>query len=219
MVREYHQRSTIPVHIVADLSSSMTFRGRCSKLELLADFTRSLAYSAYRGGDPFGFVGCGERIRNEWWLPLRLARGHGAELAGRLKTAALEDADARALLEGATRVGPKRSLVFLVSDYHLPLEFVADVLRGLRRHQVVPVVLRDSAELRLPSRFGIAWVRDLESGRRRSMLVRRSLQERFAVEVQQRWKALQDLFSKSNSKALVIEDQFRADEVNRHFWA
>src|SRR5574341_1204843 len=56
-VRQFRQRATVPVWLVADLSASMGFQGRRRKLDVLADFTASLGYSAWRTGDPFGFLG------------------------------------------------------------------------------------------------------------------------------------------------------------------
>ena len=82
----------------------------------------------------------------------------------------------------------------------------------------MPVVLRDSAEFRLPARFGLAWIRDLESGRRRALWVRPSLREKTLAAVNRRREKLDALFSESNCRALVIEDRFDADEVNRFFW-
>ena len=47
-VRVHSQRKSIPVLVVADVSASMGFRGRHAKLDVVADFTESLAWSAWR---------------------------------------------------------------------------------------------------------------------------------------------------------------------------
>lgn len=54
-VRLHSQRKAIPVTLVADLSASMAFEGAQRKLDVLADFAESLAWSAWRTGDSFGF--------------------------------------------------------------------------------------------------------------------------------------------------------------------
>ncbi|MGH8564268.1 MAG: DUF58 domain-containing protein [Gammaproteobacteria bacterium] len=59
-VRVFHQRSTVPVYVIADVSASMGFR---EKMAVLADFTVATAASAYRTGDPFGLVACDTRVR------------------------------------------------------------------------------------------------------------------------------------------------------------
>ena len=68
-VRINSLRQSIPVAIVADLSASMGFEGAQRKIDVLADFIASLAWSAWRTGDSFGFVGCDDIVRDDWWLP------------------------------------------------------------------------------------------------------------------------------------------------------
>ena len=48
LVRLHSQRKAVPVALVADLSASMGFEGAQRKLDVLADFTESLAWSAWR---------------------------------------------------------------------------------------------------------------------------------------------------------------------------
>ncbi|MGR9099706.1 MAG: DUF58 domain-containing protein, partial [Gammaproteobacteria bacterium] len=65
VVRTFRQRGVINVNLVADLSASMNFGG---KMRILADFTEKTAFSAYRSGDNFAFVGCDEKFREEFYL-------------------------------------------------------------------------------------------------------------------------------------------------------
>ena len=81
IVRVYSQRKSVPVVMVADLSASMAFRGRSRKLDVVADFAESLAWSAWRTGDSFGFVGCDAEVRADLHLPQGRARGAGSALA------------------------------------------------------------------------------------------------------------------------------------------
>ena len=69
LVRTARQRTSVPVYLIADLSASMGFRGRVSKLDLLADFTAALARSVYLSGDAFAFLGCDEKLREDFLLP------------------------------------------------------------------------------------------------------------------------------------------------------
>ena len=56
---------------------------------------------------------------------------------------------ARALHDAHRHLPRQRALVFLVSDFHLPLADVAQVLASLAAHDVVPVVLWQPAEFAL----------------------------------------------------------------------
>ncbi|MEY8877164.1 MAG: MxaS protein, partial [Leptothrix sp. (in: b-proteobacteria)] len=81
LVQLASERKAVPVYAVADLSASMGFVGAQRRLDVLADFTESLAWSAWRTGDPFGFVGCEARVRGDWFQPPARSRGAGTVLA------------------------------------------------------------------------------------------------------------------------------------------
>ena len=86
IVRLHSERKSIPVAMVADLSASMGFEGAQRKLDVLADFAESLAWSAWRTGDSFGFVGCEERVLPAFTQLQSRVRGAGVALAQRLRT-------------------------------------------------------------------------------------------------------------------------------------
>ncbi|HLU04988.1 MAG TPA: hypothetical protein VKZ91_00400 [Woeseiaceae bacterium] len=217
MVRVYTQRSAVPVRVIADVSASMGFAGRCSKLELLADFVESMALSASGVGDPFSFTGCDSAIREDLLLPLTRSRAAGTLLAARLRDLTPSGRNASALLAAVLRTPPSRSLVFLVSDFHFPLSMLETLLGGLALHEVVPVVLRDSAEGIAP-RYGIARIFDPETGAERTLLLRPSLARRLQECVAARFEALERCCARFGVKPLFIEDRFEADAVTRHFY-
>ena len=219
LVRIYKERMAIPVAMVADLSASMGFAGARRKLDVLADFVESLAWSAWRTGDSFGFVGCDAVVRDALLLPATRARGAGSALARTLRALHLEGRSAQALSEAHRHLSRQRSLVFLVSDFHLPPAEVAAVLVSLAHHEVVPVVLWDALEFELSARHGLAQVVDPETGRRRWVWWRPALRERWQAARQQRRDSLVQLFRVHRLEPLFIEDGFDADAVTRHFHA
>ncbi|MFZ2650765.1 MAG: DUF58 domain-containing protein, partial [Burkholderiaceae bacterium] len=85
IVRRFSLRKSIPVVLVADLSASMGFVGAQCKLDVLADFAQCLAWSAWRTGDSFGFIGCDEQFRADLALPQTRRRGAGIALAQSLR--------------------------------------------------------------------------------------------------------------------------------------
>jgi hypothetical protein len=74
-------------------------------------------------------------------------------------------------------------LVFLVSDFHLPLADVAQVLASLAAHQVVPVVLWQPAEFALSANHGLARVQEPESGEHAWLWWRPALRERWLAHM------------------------------------
>jgi len=219
IVRRSSERRSIPVVLVADLSASMDFDGPVRKLDVLADLTASLAWSAGRNGDSFGFVGCDERVRNELSVPQTRRRGAGLALAGTLRAWRPLGRSARALHDAHRHLPRQRALVFLVSDFHLPLADVAQVLASLAAHQVVPVVLWQPAEFALSANHGLARVQEPESGEQRWLWWRPALRERWLAQHEERRDALMRIFRARRLAPLWMPGAFDADAVTRHFLA
>jgi hypothetical protein len=219
-VRLYSQRKSIPVVMVADLSASMGFEGRQRKAAVLADFVDSLGWSAWRTGDSFGFIGCDGVVRPDWLrLPTR-ARGTGHLLAQALRGWMPAGPSARSsegLLKAPDFLGRQRALVFLVSDFHLPLPLVQAVLAALSAHEVVPVVLWDPLEFALGAQRGLLHAVDPETGGRRLVWWRPVLRERWQRAHAARRDALMQAFAAQQLRPLFIEGGFDADAVTRHF--
>ena len=216
--RTFRQRGVSPVAVLADLSRSMRFRGRVHKLALVAEFTRSAAYSAYRAGDPFGFMGCDEQLRQDYLLTPSWRLADADALAGRITDWQPVGASAEGLLDAAALIANKRALVFLVSDFYFPDDLLQRLLDRLSRHRLVPVVVWDSAEYRdLPKR-GLAWVQDPETGRSRFLLLRADLNQRIEHAYGQRWKRLQLLCQQHACEPFLLQDEFDADALTRYFY-
>jgi uncharacterized protein (DUF58 family) len=219
IVRRSSERRSIPVVMVADLSASMGFDGPVRKLDVLADFTASLAWSAARNGDSFGFVGCDDHIRSELTLPQTRRRGAGLALAQALRAWRPVGRSARALHDAHRHLPRQRALLFLVSDFHLPLPDVAQVLASLAAHDVVPVVMWQPVEFSLGARHGLAQVQEPEGGEQRWLWWRPALRERWLAQHAARRAALLRIFRAQRLAPLWMPGAFDADAVTRHFLA
>ncbi len=215
-VRVYKQRSVVPVFVLADVSASMSFVGHTCKFDLLVDFVHSLAYSAYRVGDPFAFTACDTVICDALSLPLTRARGAGTLVSERLRRWTPSGADATGLLEGAEQVPGARALVFLVSDFHLPIELLRAILSCLCPHAVIPVVLIDSAEGRIPG-IGITHLYDPETKARRTILLRRTLAKRLNRRLREHREQICGCLADYDLRPLYLIDKFEAEAVSRYF--
>lgn len=225
-VRLFSQRKAVPVVVLADLSASMAYRGQQARPQVLADLVDSLAWSVWRAGDSFGFIGCGATVQPRWLqLPTR-QRHAGAALAQALRgwqpeegAHAAESASAEGLLQAPALLGRQRALVFLVSDFHFPLPLLRATLAGLAAHEVVPVVLWDPREFALPERWGLLQALDPETRRRRLVWWRPALRERWLAAQAAQRVALAQAFSEAGRRPLFVEGAFDADAVTRHFQA
>jgi uncharacterized protein (DUF58 family) len=239
VVRRYSERKSIAVAMVADLSASMGFDGSDSgagnpeaegldadgpkagqrKLDVLADFAQCLAWSAWRTGDSFGFVACDEAVRTDLGVAATRRRGAGLAIASALRRLQPQGRSARGLLDAHRHLPARRALVFLVSDFHLPLTEVEAVLASLALHDVVPVVLWQPVEFELGATRGLALVQEPESGVHRWLWWRPALRDRWRAAHQARREALLATFRAHRLAPLFIEGRFDADAVTRHFLA
>jgi uncharacterized protein (DUF58 family) len=217
MVRRFRQRSAIPVFVLADLSASMGFIGRARKLGVLIEFTAAVAYSAYRSGDPFGFFAGDEAICQDLCLPLRWYRGPPLEFLERLEHFRPTGRTAEGLGAVVAELGRARALVFLVSDFHAPESWWEGLFDALRGHDVVPVVLWDTAEYRDLPEWGVLSLRDPETGRARRLVLRPSLKRRWRERFEAKRAWLVELGIRHGRAPFFLENGFDADALTRYF--
>ena len=219
IVRVFRQRSAITVYILADLSASMGFIGTHAKLDVLADFSGAAAYSAYRTGDAFGFIGADGAVLERMWLAPSRSKGMASLIAERLRRFVPAANSATGLLAAAQMLGRHRALVFLASDFHFPLGELQALLSTLSPHHVVPVVLWDRAEYTVLPKWGIGMLMDSETGQRRTVFLRPSLHQRLLQAYRDRQSALRDVFLRYGRRPLELLDEFVADQVTEYFLA
>lgn len=215
-VRLQEQRSSIPVFVLVDLSASMAYQGQQYKLKTIADFLLSLADSAHRLGDAVGFAAFAEGSRPLLYQPLSRQAQVLRDLAAQLARLKPKGSNARGLAKAGQFLPLQRSLVFFLSDCHLPLAFLKQVMASLSRHDVVPVVLWDSEE-QGPEQSGLASLRDLETGQERLLWLRPPLRQRLQASYAERRTRLVRLFRRLGREPLFFKDGFHADAVSRYF--
>ena len=221
-VRLYQQRTAIPVWLIADLSGSMSAPPGGGKMQRLRELAASLAYSVHRTGDAFGFMGCDDEVVPDLLLPPTHARGAGAEVETRLAAYAPSNAGADGLRSAAAYIGRRRSLVFLASDFHFAQPLLDAVLESLNPHDVVPVViwdeLRSDGEFQTLPRIGLVELRDAESGRRRTVLLRPRLHAQWRHKFAQRRTALQQCFTRFGLRPFHVGRHFRPQAMTAYFY-
>lgn len=236
LVRLHLQRVAVPVHVVVDVSASMRFGKQRSKLEVVADFVAALGYSAFRSGDRLGMAAFDARAREDLFVAPRHGRGGGEMMATMLRAAAAqsEAADTRSKLGGRRRaerntngavglaravehLAGRQALVFIVSDFHWPLDALPAVLDTLAHASVVPIVVWDEAELAPPSQGSLLAVHDAETGERRTMWLSARLRRQWEEAVRRRTSALRALFGARGLRLFEITGGFDADALSRYF--
>lgn len=216
-VRIFNQKSATPVFAITDLSGSMNFGSRQRKVELAAQIAESIAMSATHNSDPFGLICFDEQVREDWLATSSYRPHHALDIIERLKGYQPDHVGSGGLKEVNRYLPRERSLIFLISDFHMPLSELQDSLSLLMRHHIVPMVLWDSAEYKKLPEFGIASVTDAESGAKRTLLLRKDLRARIVQSFEQRRADIQALFMHYDMPPFFVEDSFDADALTDYF--
>ncbi|RZF27393.1 DUF58 domain-containing protein [Paraburkholderia sp. UYCP14C] len=240
LVRVHLQRVAVPVIVIVDVSASMQFGTRKTKLEVAADFVEALGHSAFRVGDRLGMLAFDSGERDDLFMPARTGRGTGSLLASMLRECAGDtgglavdrhgDREAEsqperhashAPVEGlrrcAIRLAGRQALVFVVSDFHWPLARLSPVLDMLVHACVVPMVVWDAAEITPPHHASLLAVNDAETGEERRVWLSRGVRERWHEGVARRRDELAAVFGARGIRPFYVEGAFDPEAMSRYF--
>lgn len=142
--------------------------------------------------------------------------GQSAVRAAR-RAAATHGAATQGLEQAAMRLAGRDGLVFIVSDFHWPLERLSAALDLLAHSTVIPLVVWDRAEIQPPASDGFALLRDSESGVPRTLWLRPSLRARWHEAVVRRRAELEHLFAAHFVRPLYLEGAFDAEVLSKYF--
>lgn len=222
-VRIFNQKSVTPVFVLCDMSGSMQYTGSRQdgstqkKIEVAAEIAQSVAQSATRNRDLVGFIGFDDVVREDWLCTLS-ARPHTTiEMAENLRNYAPQEVGSRGIVETIRLLPRERSLIFMVSDFHMPISDLEEALFLMQRHHIVPVVLWDSSEYKDLPEFGIASVSDPETGAKRTLFLRKAYRDRILQSFADRRKVIENLFLRFDMQPFFVENSFDADQLSEYF--
>ena len=165
-VREYTEDRELNAWFLLDLSGSVDFGSEeRTKRAVSAEFVAVLARLLTRHGNRVGALLYGSEV--DAVLPARGGRTHVLNLLQRMRafqaprTAA--ETQLHTLLKAAQQIIPRRSMVFVVSDFISAPGWAEALARLSQRHEVLAVRLYDAAELELPD-LGLVTIQDAETG-------------------------------------------------------
>ncbi|MBI5548029.1 MAG: DUF58 domain-containing protein [Deltaproteobacteria bacterium] len=164
-VKVYAEERELTVMLVVDLSASQDFGSRDkTKGEIAAEIAALLAFSAITNNDRVGLILFTDRV--ERFVPPKKGRKHVMRLITEILNASPQGrrTDLNTGLQHLTQVAKRRCVSFLVSDF-IADSYEQSLRIAARRHDLVPIALRDPLEEALP-KGGIALVQDPETGER-----------------------------------------------------
>lgn len=165
-VKRYVEERELTVMLVVDASASGDFGSvQRFKREIAAELAAVLSFAATTNNDKVGLLIFTDHI--ELLIPPRKGRRHVLRVIrellafepGRRRT------DIRVALDAVNRLLKRRSIIFLISDFLVPVDnYRRTLFVTNRRHDVIAVDLSDPLEQEMAD-VGVVALEDAESGR------------------------------------------------------
>ncbi len=217
-IKKFREERELTVMLVVDASRSGLFGSSGQfKLDLAAELSAVLAFSAIRSNDKVGLLMFTDRV--EKYVPARKGTQHVLRIIRELlyHEPVGRGTDIAEALNFLNRVTIRKSVCFLVSDFIA--EGYETALRiARRRHDLIPIVITDARERELPD-VGFIEMEDPETGEH--MLVdtsSRYLRRRYAGLTHDRAAALETMFRRMDTDTIEIRtDRSYVEPLVRFF--
>ena len=152
-VREYHEDREVTAWFLLDLSPSVDFGSQDERsASVSTDFVTVLARLLTRHGNRVGALFYGDRV--DTVIPARSGRRHVLHLLHKMLTRPAQRHSGATnlgeLLQTGFQIMPRRSLVFVVSDFISAPGWTEPLALLAQRHEIVAVRLYDPLEIELP---------------------------------------------------------------------
>ena len=218
-VRQFHEDREVTAWFLLDLSPSLDFGSSdVRKRGLSAEFVSVLARLLTRNGNRVGAMFYGDAV--DTVIPARSGRAQVLHILHRMLTRPQRDGsgetDLDEFLQGAFRFIPRRSLVFVVSDFISRPGWAPALARLTQRHEVIAVRLYDPLEMEWPD-LGLVLIRDAETGEQLHVDTHEpGFRKRFAAAATRRENELRAGFAEAGVDVLELAtDDALIDAVMR----
>ena len=206
-VREFNEDREVTAWFLLDLSPSVDFGSRETKKRAVStEFVTVLARLLTRHGNRVGALFYGDSL--DTVIPARAGRRHVLHLLHRMLSRPERSQSAptnlREFLQAAFRLIPRRSLVFVVSDFISAPGWTEPLAHLAQRHEILAVRLYDPLEMDLPD-LGLLVVQDAETGEQVFLDTHDGgFRKRFVAAAERREEALRAAFRDAGVDALEL---------------
>jgi len=216
-VRIFNQRSATPVIIATDLSASMNYGKSRSKFKFAAEISTIISNSVLNKSDAIGFIGFNDRIDSNWVAPLSYRPQRTEALIERLSHYHARSASHLGIKNLHYVIPKDKTLIFMISDFHMPLEDIEIALGHLKGHRIIPVVLWDKNEYDDLPKFGIININDPETGEDTTVFLRKKMLRKIKDNFSQRKEDLEKVFLKHDSPPFFVGYTFNTMAMTQYF--
>lgn len=204
-IKLFREERELTVMLAVDCSGSLDFgTTRSFKRDVLAEIAATVAFSAAMNNDKIGLLAFTDRV--ERFVPPRKGTRHVMRIVREILGLRPEGRGSAigAAVEELDRVLRQRSVVFVLSDF-LASDWSRSMQAARRRHDVVPIVVGDPREHRLPP-MGLIELTDAETGTRRLVdTSRRSVRRRFEENARRHQETRRDSFRRMKLDPIEVD--------------
>jgi len=205
-VREFNEDREVTAWFLLDLSPSVDFGSNVKKRAVATELVTVLARLLTRHGNRVGALFYGDKV--DTVIPARTGRRHVLHLLHRMlsrpERAVSGSTDLKVFLKSAFETMPRRSLVFVVSDFISTPGWAEPLAHLAQRHEIVAVRLYDQLEMELPD-LGLLVIQDAETGEQVFVDTNdRGFRKRFAELANAREIELRAAFRRAGVDALEL---------------
>ncbi len=163
-VKSFKEERELTIMLLLDISASSYF-GTVKKLksQIAAELCSVLALSAIRNNDKVGLIAFSDKI--EIFVPPRKGLSHVLRIIREAIFFKPENrgTDIPGALEYLNRTNRRRTVTFIISDFHAP-DFSKPLGIANKRHDIIAISISDPRETELPD-IGIINLEDAETGK------------------------------------------------------
>jgi len=211
-VKQFVEERELTVILAVDLSASLSFfSGRKSKMEIAAELSAIVAFTAMLNHDKVGLLIFTDRI--ERFIPPKKGRVHLLRIIREILTFTPEGRGT-AIDKGLVylnKVLKKKAILFLVSDF-IDRDFTTSLKVASQKHDLIAIRLIDPRE-KIPPRRGLFILKDSESGEEFfADFGDKRIRSGFEQIRRERRAFLDDLFKKYGIDSITIDDEENTDQ-------
>jgi len=217
-IKKFREERELTVMLVVDVSPSGLFGSTAQfKLDVAAELSAVLAFSAIRSNDKVGLILFTNEV--EKYVPAKKGTRHVLRIIRELlyHEPRGRGTDIGAAINFLNRVTVRKSVCFLVSDFQAE-DYAAPLRIARRRHDLIPIVITDAREMELPN---VGWIEleDSETGLRSFVDISgRAIRDRYAAAARNLAAARQTVFRKMDTEVIEIRtDRSYVEPLVRFF--
>ncbi len=207
-VKSYRQRSQLNVLTIVDGSSSMAI---ADKPELIREFENSIAASVSARGDQYRAYLLSKKIKI-------ISQSINENSVIEQHFSQINNYDVATSFDDLEKLLPKRrSMIFIISDFHWSTETFVRIFNKLAGHYLIPIVLWRSAEYKAYKLWRFVQINDAETGDNRLIFVTPQQKMRIDDAFVARRTQLNQLFQQFSSRPIWALDKFNINDLRGFF--